>query len=477
MPKKKKNKTSNEVQKKTDAVVTEQNTNSDDSLKEEAMLAEALLNGENKAVELGSEKELNTDDKADGKAEKADDKAEKADDKADTAENTDEKAVKAEGKAEMLKKKTAKTETEAEKSDSELNSSEVKSEKADKKSEKADKKAEKKDSKTEKSENKDEKDLVKASPKELAKKVDRKVENKAHEIEKAKDAIDAEKALKKLADEADSDSKALIKKEEKKISRKEEKASSKKTEEAVPDKKKYAEIMKTGAFVRAFVLMLIPGINIICVLLWAIGAARNKNKVHFSRACIIFFIIEIFLTAILAGAGYITASIKEDDVLKWADEKTNGLISYFEIDSYKELPKLLETTKHLKTPEEENPTVPEVPKTCYVYNPDGIDSYGTFMNLWNAKFHKEKVTEPATQTGAAAVGKNESETAVSTEPTKDLFAILEENNVDTKESKIIYIIIDNDKESCVIAFDPTGKLQSFPKVEINNENIFIGGTK
>lgn len=470
MPKKKKNKTSNEVQKKTDAVVTEQNTNSDDSLKEEAMLAEALLNGENKAVELGSEKELNTDDKADGKAEKADDKAEKADDKADTAENTDEKTVKAEKKAGKSKKKTAKTETELEKSDSELNSSEVKSEKADKK-------AEKKDSKTEKAENKDEKALVKASPKELAKKVDRKVENKAHEIEKAKDAIDAEKALKKLADEADSDSKALIKKEEKKISRKEEKASSKKTEEAVPDKKKYAEIMKTGAFVRAFVLMLIPGINIICVLLWAIGAARNKNKVHFSRACIIFFIIEIFLTVILAGAGYITASVKEDDVLKWADEKTNGLISYFEIDSYKELPRLLETAKHLKTPEEENPTEPEVPKTCYVYNPDGIDSYGTFMNLWNAKFHKEKVTEPVTQTATATVGKNESETAVSTEPTRDLFTILEENNVDTKESKIIYIIIDNDKESCVIAFDPTGKLQSFPKVEINNENIFIGGTK
>lgn len=470
MPKKKKNKTSNEVQKKTDAVVPEQNTNSDDSLKEEAMLAEALLNGENKAVELGSEKELNTDDKADGKAEKADDKAEKADDKADTAENTDEKTVKAEKKAGKSKKKTAKTETEAEKSDSELNSSEVKSEKADKK-------AEKKDSKTEKAENKDEKALVKASPKELAKKVDRKVENKAHEIEKAKDAIDAEKALKKLADEADSDSKALIKNEEKKISRKEEKASSKKTEEAVPDKKKYAEIMKTGAFVRAFVLMLIPGINIICVLLWAIGAARNKNKVHFSRACIIFFIIEIFLTVILAGAGYITASVKEDDVLKWADEKTNGLISYFEIDSYKELPRLLETAKHLKTPEEENPTEPEVPKTCYVYNPDGIDSYGTFMNLWNAKFHKEKVTEPVTQTATATVGKKESETAVSTEPTRDLFTILEENNVDTKESKIIYIIIDNDKESCVIAFDPTGKLQSFPKVEINNENIFIGGTK
>lgn len=473
MPKKKKNKTSNEVQKKTGAVVTEQNTNSDDSLKEEAMLAEALLKGENKAEVLASEKELKADDKAkmsDDKAEKADDKADKAIKADEKAIKADEKAVRADEKAEMSKKKTAKTETEAEKSDSELNSSEVKSEKVDKK-------AEKKDSKTEKAENKDEKALVKASPKELAKKVDRKVENKAHEIEKAKDAIDAEKVLKKLADEADSDSKALIKKEEKKISRKEEKASSKKTEEAVPDKKKYAEIMKTGAFVRAFVLMLIPGINIICVLLWAIGAARNKNKVHFSRACIIFFIIEIFLTIILAGAGYITASVKEDDVLKWADEKTNGLISYFEIDSYKELPRLLETAKHLKTPEEENPTEPEVPKTCYVYNPDGIDSYGTFMNLWNAKFHKEKVTEPVTQTATATVGKNESETAVSTEPTRDLFTILEENNVDTKESKIIYIIIDNDKESCVIAFDPTGKLQSFPKVEINNENIFIGGTK
>ncbi len=241
----------------------------------------------------------------------------------------------------------------------------------------------------------------------------------------------------------------------------------KQDDEVVPDKKKYAEIMKTGSFVKAFVLMLIPGINIICVLLWAIGAAKNKNKVHFTRACIILFIIEIFLTAILLGAGYIAASVNEAEVLGWMDNKTNGLISYFEIDSYKDLPKLLETSKHLKTPEEENPTEPEVPKTCYVYNPDGIDSYDTFMELWNAKFHKETETTANTSTNDT--------TAVAEK--KDLFKILEENNVDTKESGMIYIIIDNDKESCVIAFDPTGKLQSFPEIKINNENVFIGGTK
>lgn len=394
MAKKKKGKTANEVKKET--VVSENTSYLGDDLKEEAKIAEALLKGE----------------------------------------SVDTEKVKAEeSKAETEKTKTDEVRTEEVKTaESEVEESKTEKVKAEK-------------TKTEKS-------LVKNSPKALAKKVDQKVEQKAHELEKTKDVKEAEKALKKLADEADSGSKVSAKKDSK--------------DETVPDKKKYAEIMKTGSFVKAFVLMLIPGINIICVLFWAIGAAKNKNKVHFTRACIILFIIEIFLTAILLGAGYIAASVKETEVLDWMDNKTNGLISYFEIDSYKELPKLLDTSKHLKTPEEENPTEPEVPKTCYVYNPDGIDSYDTFMELWNAKFHKETAAEPTT---------TEPLTAESAAQTKDLFTILEENNVDTKESKMIYIIIDNDKESCVIAFDPTGKLQSFPEVKINNENVFIGGTK
>lgn len=414
MAKKKKGKTANEVKKEKETVVSKNTSDLGDAFAGEAKIAEALLKGESVVAEEAEAEEFKTKEIKTDEVKVEEVKTAEAEDvKTEKAKTEDDKTE--ETKAEDIKTKDIQTDG----------------------SEKAEKPKDAEATKVEKT--KVEKSLVKTSPKALAKKVDQKVE---------------QKDLKKLADKADAGSKVPVKKDSK--------------DETVPDKKKYAEIMKTGSFVKAFVLMLIPGINIICVLLWAIGAAKNKNKVHFTRACIILFIIEIFLTAILLGAGYIAASVKETAVLEWMDTKTNGLISYFEIDSYKELSKLLETSKHLKTPEEENPTEPEVPKTCYVYNPDGIDSYDTFMELWNAKFHKETVTDPTT------IESSTSEPAVQT---KDLFTMLEENNVDTKESKMIYIIIDNDEESCVIAFDPTGKLQSFPEVKINNENVFIGGSK
>lgn len=450
MAKKKKGKTANEVKKET--VVSENTSYLGDDLKEEAKIAEALLKGES----VDTEKVKAEESKAETEKTKTD---EVRTEEVKTAESEVEESKTEKVKAEKTKTEEVKTgDAKTEKTKTE----EVKTEESKVENPQTDGSEKTEEPKAEKT--KTEKSLVKNSPKALAKKVDQKVEQKAHELEKTKDAKEAEKALKKLADEADSGSKVSAKKDSK--------------DETVPDKKKYAEIMKTDSFVKAFVLMLIPGINIICVLFWAIGAAKNKNKVHFTRACIILFIIEIFLTAILLGAGYIAASVKETEVLDWMDNKTNGLISYFEIDSYKELPKLLDTSKHLKTPEEENPTEPEVPKTCYVYNPDGIDSYDTFMELWNAKFHKETVTEPTTtEPSTTEPATTKPSTAESAAQTKDLFTILEENNVDTKESKMIYIIIDNDKESCVIAFDPTGKLQSFPEVKINNENVFIGGTK
>lgn len=452
MAKKKKGKTANEVKKEKETVVSENTSDLGDDLKEEAKIAEALLKGESVTTEKIKTDEIKTEEVKTAESEEIN--TEKVKSEKSKVEESKTEEVKVEKvKAEEAKAEETKEADDSKDAEEPKNAEDLKD---------AENSKDAKETKVEKT--KVEKSLVKTSSKDLAKKVDQKVEQKAHELEKTKDAKEAEKALKKLANEADQGSKASVKKDIK--------------EEAAPDKKKYAEIMKTGSFVKAFVLMLIPGINIICVLLWAIGAAKNKNKVHFTRACIILFIIEIFLTAILLGAGYIAASVKETEVLDWMDTKTNGLISYFEIDSYKELPKLLETSKHLKTPEEENPTEPEVPKTCYVYNPDGIDSYDTFMELWNAKFHKETVTEPTTTepatTEPATTGPSTTEPAAQT---KDLFTILEENNVDTKESKMIYIIINNDKESCVIAFDPTGKLQSFPEVKINNENVFIGGTK
>lgn len=241
-------------------------------------------------------------------------------------------------------------------------------------------------------------------------------------------------------------------------------------------KRKQGEVMTTGAFVRTFILLLIPGINILCVIFWAIGAAKNRNKVNLSRGLIAFFFIEILLVVIIFGVGYIFADQKKEAAFKWANTKTNGVLEYMEIDEYKELPKLLGISKYLVEKEapapesdEEEPEV-VIPKTSYICNPEGIASSDEFFKLFNEQFAEEaKDAEKAEKTVEEAA----------TEKPATLFEILAENNVDVENSERIYVIFDNDKENCVIAFSKDGlfEIDSYPSITAGKDYIMVGGAK
>lgn len=232
------------------------------------------------------------------------------------------------------------------------------------------------------------------------------------------------------------------------------------------EKRKVGKVMSTGAFIGTFVLLLIPGVNILLIILWAIGAAKNRNKVNLSRGLIIFFLIEVLLTLLILGVGYIIADQKQDQVLKYLDTKSNGVISYFEIRDYKDFAKLSNLSKFLvdkEKPEDKEEAEEEeevvIPKTCYAYNPVGIESVEQFEELFEAQFSEidedvdeEEVSEP-------------------------LFELLVAANVDVENSKYIYIILDNKKESCVIVFDKSGQFQSFPTTSLTEAYAYVGGAK
>ncbi|MDO5449068.1 MAG: hypothetical protein Q4F70_05615, partial [Clostridia bacterium] len=219
------------------------------------------------------------------------------------------------------------------------------------------------------------------------------------------------------------------------------------------EKRKVGKVMSTGAFVGTFVLLLIPGVNILLIILWAIGAAKNRNKVNLSRGLIIFFLIEVLLALVLAGVGYIVADQKQDQVLKYLDTKSGGVVSYFEIKDYKDFTKLSKLSKYLvekEKPEDKEAAEEEeevvIPKVCYAYNPEGIASLEEFEELYEAQFaepeDEDLDAEPVDETEEDA-GYEEG----------SLFAILDAANVDVENSQYIYIILDNKKDSSVIVFD------------------------
>lgn len=69
---------------------------------------------------------------------------------------------------------------------------------------------------------------------------------------------------------------------------------------AVPDQDR-DQVMGLGAWLLVFLLMIIPIVNIICLIVWAVSGKTNRNKQNMARAAIIWMVIGIVL-AMLLGA-------------------------------------------------------------------------------------------------------------------------------------------------------------------------------
>lgn len=305
----------------------------------------------------------------------------------------------------------------------------------------------------------------------------------------------------KISKKNDKNSKAVVKASEK------EETDNKKGSKKQPGRNQYAAVMTTGQFVKAFVLMLIPGVNIICILIWALGGSKNPNKVHFTRACIIFFLIEILVTAMLAGGVYIYANEHEAEYLQKANNYTNGLIEYMDIDSYKKLNRLREIPDFLIDKNEMKKTKKEpVPETRVIENPVEIKSYDDFVNLYVQSMSEKTKDSVVVETTGSQTKKKEAKKLEDLEDpiakkieekqdekkkakdkvkesieekSKDpetLDDILKKYNVNPKKPGLVYIIIDKeDDENCLIAFDPTGTIQKVPTIRMDNQIIYVGG--
>ena len=244
------------------------------------------------------------------------------------------------------------------------------------------------------------------------------------------------------------------------------------------NRRHYGEVYSTARFLGAYVLMLIPGINILCVLVWALGGARNRNKINFSRASILFFLIEVLLSALLLSGVYIYSNSHQAKYLQKADEFSGGLVSYFDIDSYRDLGKLRNISDYLKekTPEEPVPT-------RVMENPEEITSYEQFLTLYSAFAAQRDGTAKADEAKAdeakpeeanpdEAVPNNENG---NTPQAAVLGDILKAHNIDPKKPGMVYIILNNGNNDSIIAFDPTGEMADVPTMQVSKDYIYVGG--
>ncbi|MDD5886358.1 MAG: hypothetical protein PUC71_02400 [Oscillospiraceae bacterium] len=239
---------------------------------------------------------------------------------------------------------------------------------------------------------------------------------------------------------------------------------------------RYAKVLTTGQYVGTFCLMLIPFINIICVIVWALGGAKNPNKVNFVRGCIAFFLIEVLLTALIGGGYYIYLNQNESRYLSRLNHETNGLINYFDIDHYDELKRLKNITPYLV--EKKNIGTKKdarVRATRVIENPSEIRNYRDFQKMYQTykpgtDYKSRNGARSETDKDGYYIGERFSGKA------KTLENLMKKYHIDATRSQLVYIILDSrGSDNCVIAFDPTGEIQSIPTVQINHQTIYLGG--
>ena len=62
----------------------------------------------------------------------------------------------------------------------------------------------------------------------------------------------------------------------------------------------YSEEMTLGKWMGTFFILLIPGINIIAMLVWLFGGGKNRSRVNYIRAALLFSVILTVIGVILA---------------------------------------------------------------------------------------------------------------------------------------------------------------------------------
>lgn len=71
------------------------------------------------------------------------------------------------------------------------------------------------------------------------------------------------------------------------------------------------EPISTGSYIGIFFLLMIPIVNLICLLVWACGGCARRNKTNLSRALLVWMLIG----AVLGGLVFLAGSLLFGDTL------------------------------------------------------------------------------------------------------------------------------------------------------------------
>ena len=83
------------------------------------------------------------------------------------------------------------------------------------------------------------------------------------------------------------------------------------------------EPISTSSYIGIFFLLMIPIVNIICLIVWACGGCNKKNKTNLSRAMLVWMLIGALIAAIIGLAGGLLFGDSFNELMELGKEMSN----------------------------------------------------------------------------------------------------------------------------------------------------------
>ena len=83
------------------------------------------------------------------------------------------------------------------------------------------------------------------------------------------------------------------------------------------------EPISTGGYIGLFFLLMIPVVNLICLIVWACGGCAKKNKTNLSRAMLVWMLIGAVVGGLIFLAGGLLFGDQINALQEWSNQLEN----------------------------------------------------------------------------------------------------------------------------------------------------------
>lgn len=86
------------------------------------------------------------------------------------------------------------------------------------------------------------------------------------------------------------------------------------------------EPISTGGYIGILLLLMLPIVNLVCVIIWACGGCRKRNKTNLARALLVWMLIGTVLAVLIFLAGSLIFGDQIEALKEFGSQISGGIV-------------------------------------------------------------------------------------------------------------------------------------------------------